>query len=53
MLLLVIFLGLIWCLVAFEEENREPRGGGPAVLLAAFAGLLTGWAGSPVTRLGG
>jgi len=43
MLLLVIFLGLIWCLVAFEEENREPRGGaGRLFLLAAFAGLLTG-----------
>jgi hypothetical protein len=43
MLLLVIFLGLAWCLIVFEEENREPRGGmGRLFLLAAFAGLLTG-----------
>jgi len=43
MLLLLIFLGLAWCLTRFEEEAREP-GAGPLALLgwAVLAGALTG-----------
>jgi hypothetical protein len=43
LLLLVIFMGLIWCLTLWEAEVREP-GHRPrtAYLLAAAAGLLVG-----------
>jgi hypothetical protein len=45
-LLLLLFLGLVWCLTLFEEENREPRRGPSAVyVLAALAGGLTGLGG--------
>lgn len=40
MLLLVIFLGLVWCLVLLEAEMREPkRGRAGALVLAGLAGL--------------
>ncbi|HLH53878.1 MAG TPA: glycosyltransferase family 39 protein [Verrucomicrobiae bacterium] len=42
-LLLLVFMALIWCLVLFEEETRQPkwtRGG--LFLLAALAGVLVG-----------
>jgi len=43
MLLLVIFLGLAWCLVKFEEFTREPQPHSGGLLgLAAAAGVLTG-----------
>ncbi|MEK7708116.1 MAG: glycosyltransferase family 39 protein, partial [Verrucomicrobiota bacterium] len=43
MLLLVIFMGLVWCLVFIEREAREPRWGlRGLLLLAAAAGLLVG-----------
>ena len=43
MLLLLIFTGLVWCLVLFEAETREPKGGPKRLLLlAAFAVILTG-----------
>jgi hypothetical protein len=43
MLLLVIFLGLVWCLVLLEREVREPKWGPRGLLgLAAAAGLLLG-----------
>jgi len=42
-LLLLIFLGLIWCLVWLESEEREPARGPRAQLwLAGAAGLLLG-----------
>jgi 4-amino-4-deoxy-L-arabinose transferase-like glycosyltransferase len=42
-LLLLIFIGIIWCLVLAEEEGREmKRGMTVLILLAAAAGLLTG-----------
>ena len=43
MLLLVIFMGLVWFLVALEEEAREPKHG-PArlFLLAGAVGVLVG-----------
>ena len=46
MLLLLIFMGLVWCLVMLEKEMREPARG-PVVLfvLAAFTGLLVGLGG--------
>lgn len=46
MLLLLIFMGLIWCLVWLEQEAREPRSG-PAMLLvlAVLAGGLAGLGG--------
>jgi hypothetical protein len=38
-LLLLIFLGLVWCLVLFEEEARTPKWGQARLfLLAALAG---------------
>ena len=42
-LLLLIFIGLIWCLVLLEQEARESQRG-PAYFfaLAGLAGLLTG-----------
>ncbi|HEX5399546.1 MAG TPA: glycosyltransferase family 39 protein, partial [Verrucomicrobiae bacterium] len=43
MLLLVIFLGLAWCLVKIEEAARDPQPGEKRLLgLALVAGLLTG-----------
>jgi len=43
MLLLLIFVGLAWCLVLIEDEVREPkRGTGRLVLLGAVAGILVG-----------
>ena len=42
-LLLLIFIGIIWCLVLAEEEGREmKRGIAAMVVLALVAGLLTG-----------
>jgi len=43
MLLLLIFMGLVWCLMFLEREGREPKWR-PAgqVALAAAAGLLVG-----------
>lgn len=43
LLLLLIFMGLVWCLVFVEREAREPRWGLRGLLLfAAGAGLLVG-----------
>src|SRR5688572_25472966 len=43
MLLLLVFMGLAWCLVLIEDEVREPRrGAGRLIWLAASAGLLVG-----------
>ncbi len=43
MLLMLIFLGLVWCLVLIEQEAREPRWGPSALLmLAGAAGLAIG-----------
>ena len=43
MLLLLIFTGIIWCLVLAEEEGREmKRGMAALVVLAVVAGLLAG-----------
>ena len=43
LLLMIIFLGLVWCLMFLEREGREPKWR-PAgqVALAAAAGLLVG-----------
>jgi 4-amino-4-deoxy-L-arabinose transferase-like glycosyltransferase len=42
-LLLLIFVGLVWCLVLFEEETRTPRRGPAGLpLLAALAGVCVG-----------
>jgi hypothetical protein len=42
MLMLVIFTGLVWCLVLIEQEGRElARGQGRMIALAVLAGLLT------------
>ncbi len=46
MLLLVIFLGLAWCVVLLEEEARAPkRGRWGIVILAVLAGAATGLGG--------
>ncbi len=46
MLLLLIFMGLVWCLTLLEEELSEPRWGQTGVpLLGAAAGLLLGLGG--------
>ena len=43
MLLLVLFLGLVWCLLLLESESREPKGGTRRLfMLAGLAGLLVG-----------
>jgi len=43
MLLLLIFMGLIWCLTLWEAEMREPKWGPKgALLLSLAAGLLIG-----------
>jgi hypothetical protein len=50
-LLLLIFMGIIWCMVLAEEEAREmKRGMTVLIVLAAAAGLLTGFGG--LTRYG-
>lgn len=42
-LLMLLFIGLAWCVVLFEEEMREPRGGlARSLLLAGAAGLMVG-----------
>jgi hypothetical protein len=44
MLLLLIFMGLVWCLTLLEEETREPKWGPQALLvLAGIAGALVGF----------
>lgn len=43
MLLMLIFVGLVWCLVLLEQEGREPKGGsGRLLAFAAGTGLLLG-----------
>jgi hypothetical protein len=43
MLLLLIFIGVVWCLILAEEEGRDmKRGMGALVVLGIVAGLLTG-----------
>jgi hypothetical protein len=46
MLLIVIFLGLAWCVVLLEEETREPKRGPHGVLiLAGLTGAMVGLGG--------
>jgi hypothetical protein len=46
MLLLLIFMGLAWCIVLLEEETREPKWHPVGVfVLAGAAGLLVGLGG--------
>jgi len=46
MLLLLMFMGLMWCLTLWESEMREPKWGSKgAVLLSLTAGLLIGLGG--------
>jgi 4-amino-4-deoxy-L-arabinose transferase-like glycosyltransferase len=46
MLLIVIFLGLAWCVVLLEEEAREPKRGPYGVLvLAGLTGAMVGLGG--------
>jgi len=46
MLLLLIFMGLAWCLVFLEREAREPKRGALGIMvLAALAGALLGLGG--------
>ena len=46
MLLLVIFLGLVWCVVLLEEEVRTPKWGSFGILiLAALTGAMIGLGG--------
>ncbi len=43
LLLMLIFVGLTWCIVLMEQEAREPKGGsGRVLLLAAVTGLVLG-----------
>ena len=43
MLLLLIFMGVIWCLTLWEAETREPKWGPKGMaLLSVAAGLLVG-----------
>src|SRR2546423_3776816 len=35
LLLVLIFMGLVWCLVAIEQEGREPKRGASALVLLA------------------
>ena len=43
MLLLLVFMGLVWCLVLLEAETRKPKQGLAAMFsLSAAAGLLVG-----------
>jgi hypothetical protein len=46
MLLLVIFLGLAWCVVLLEQEARTPKWGASGLLvLAGLTGAMTGLGG--------
>ena len=46
MLLMLIFMGLIWCLVLLEHEAREPKHGpGVILLFGVLCGLLAGLGG--------
>ena len=46
MLLMVIFLGLAWCVVLLEEEAREPKWGTwGTIILAALSGVVAGLGG--------
>jgi 4-amino-4-deoxy-L-arabinose transferase-like glycosyltransferase len=46
MLLMVIFLGLAWCVVLLEQEARTPKWGPPGILvLAGLAGAIVGLGG--------
>jgi hypothetical protein len=46
MLLLVMFMGLVWCLTVWESETREPKWGQKGLaLLSIAAGVLVGIAG--------
>ena len=43
MLLLLLFMGLLWCLTLWESEAREPKRGVTfLILLSLVAGVLTG-----------
>lgn len=43
MLLMLVFIGLVWCLVLIEQEAREPKGTpGKLFGLAAVTGLVLG-----------
>jgi hypothetical protein len=43
MLLILVFMGLVWCLVFFEHEAREPKWGTAGVIvLAGLVGVLVG-----------
>ena len=43
MLLILIFLGLVWCLVLLEEETRAPKRGPHGIfVLAGLAGAMVG-----------
>jgi 4-amino-4-deoxy-L-arabinose transferase-like glycosyltransferase len=43
MLVLLIFVGLVWCLTLLENEAREPKWGAKGVMIfAASAGVLLG-----------
>jgi hypothetical protein len=46
MLLVVIFLGLVWCVVLLEEEGRAPRWGPWGIIvLAVLSGAIVGLGG--------
>jgi hypothetical protein len=46
MLLMVIFLGLVWCVVLLEQEARMPKWGPAGILvLAGLAGAMVGLGG--------
>ena len=46
MLLMLIFLGLAWCLVFFDREAREPKWGATGIMVvAALAGAMVGLGG--------
>ncbi len=46
MLLMVIFLGLVWCLVLLEQETRTPKWGAAGILiLAGLTGAMVGLGG--------
>ena len=50
MLLLLIFLGMVWCLLLIEEREKNPEGGGASLGLGLLAGALVGIGG--MTRYG-
>jgi hypothetical protein len=46
MLMILIFMGLVWCLVLLEQEAREPKWGAVGgIVLAALVGGLVGLGG--------